>query len=313
MAQFTVYKSTDASAPVLTGETDKLCALLTACLVDGYGAKAAAGWTREFDGASKSVYRPGAGSRFYYRVNDAGPGAGTFKEARINGYETMTDVDTGLNLFPTVVQQATGMFIRKSATADATARAWKIFADSRTCYVYIAAGDTANCHLGHMMGDFYSLVAGDLYNAAIIARVNENSNTASHDKLDVNSSSITTVVPGHYSARGYLGVAGAHNFGRQGNYNVMNSNTYGSIPYPNPADASIRLVRNHICDVSVPQHCYRGWLRGAWYFAHPIALLTDGELFTGTGELAGKTFEVVKFLARGDGVMLMETSNTLDN
>ncbi len=38
MAQFTVYKNTDGSAPTLNGTTDSLCALLRACLVDGYGS-----------------------------------------------------------------------------------------------------------------------------------------------------------------------------------------------------------------------------------------------------------------------------------
>ena len=38
----TIYRSTDASAPVLTGEVGKLVDLLDACLVNGYGAKSAA-------------------------------------------------------------------------------------------------------------------------------------------------------------------------------------------------------------------------------------------------------------------------------
>ena len=42
----TLYRSTDPSAPVLTYAAGAMDALLKACLVDGYGAKAAAGWTR---------------------------------------------------------------------------------------------------------------------------------------------------------------------------------------------------------------------------------------------------------------------------
>ena len=46
---FTIYRSTDASPPVLNGTAGSLRALLLACLVDGYGAKAAAGWAETFN------------------------------------------------------------------------------------------------------------------------------------------------------------------------------------------------------------------------------------------------------------------------
>ena len=35
----TVYRSTDASAPLLTNSNGSLIAVLRACLVDGYGSK----------------------------------------------------------------------------------------------------------------------------------------------------------------------------------------------------------------------------------------------------------------------------------
>lgn len=41
----TIYKSTDPSAPVMNGSAGSLIAVLKACLVDGYGAKPAAGWS----------------------------------------------------------------------------------------------------------------------------------------------------------------------------------------------------------------------------------------------------------------------------
>jgi hypothetical protein len=40
-----IYRSTDGSAPVLTGQAGKLTDLLDAILVNGYGSKTAAGWT----------------------------------------------------------------------------------------------------------------------------------------------------------------------------------------------------------------------------------------------------------------------------
>src|SRR5262245_61500636 len=167
MAQFTIYRSTDGSAPVLTGETGKLVDLLDACLVNGYGSKTAAGWAIAFTGTSKRAYRAASGSRLYYRIQDDGPGAGTFKEARLTGYESMSDIDTGTGPFPTSAQGvgSVAMYpVRKSAAADSTARAWVVIADARTCYVFVFTGDNANNQLAFGFGEFYSLVNSDAYN-----------------------------------------------------------------------------------------------------------------------------------------------------
>jgi hypothetical protein len=50
----TVYKSTDASAPVMCGQYGKLVQLLDAILVNGYGAKASLGWSIAYNGYTAS-------------------------------------------------------------------------------------------------------------------------------------------------------------------------------------------------------------------------------------------------------------------
>jgi hypothetical protein len=52
-----VYRSTDASAPVLTGQVGSLTALLDAILVNGYGALTAAGWTIAQTTTNKRGYK----------------------------------------------------------------------------------------------------------------------------------------------------------------------------------------------------------------------------------------------------------------
>lgn len=111
----TIYRSSDASAPGLTGQAGSLIGVLDACLVNGYGAKAAAGWAKEFSGTNLAVYRAPSGNRLRIRVNDTGTTV-----ARVVGYETMTDVDTGVNPFPTAAQVSGGLYVRKSETADST-------------------------------------------------------------------------------------------------------------------------------------------------------------------------------------------------
>ena len=93
---------------------------------------APAGWEKVFSGTNKAVYRSldVTGTRMYLRVDDT---AAQF--ARVVGYEAMTDVDTGVNRFPTEAQRSGGFWWCKASNATATARGWTLFADSRTFYL----------------------------------------------------------------------------------------------------------------------------------------------------------------------------------
>ncbi|MCI0534890.1 MAG: hypothetical protein L0Z50_06660 [Verrucomicrobiales bacterium] len=53
------------------------------------------GWLRAYSGTNKAAYRMGGGNQTYIRIDDNGPDADTYKEARIIQYETMSGVDTG--------------------------------------------------------------------------------------------------------------------------------------------------------------------------------------------------------------------------
>src|ERR1700692_1964892 len=120
----TVYRSTDASAPVLTGSVGTLLTVLDAVLVNGYGAVSAAAWTKPFSNASNvGCYKNSAtdGTGFCLNVNDAGPGSGGAREARMTGFETMSALSTGTGQFPTSAQLTIGIgsvVLRKSTTAD---------------------------------------------------------------------------------------------------------------------------------------------------------------------------------------------------
>lgn len=58
----TVYRFDDAGAPTLSAAAGALISVLDACLVNGYGAKPAAGWTKAFSDTNQAAYRQGAGS-----------------------------------------------------------------------------------------------------------------------------------------------------------------------------------------------------------------------------------------------------------
>lgn len=319
MAQFEIYRSTDGSAPTLDGQAGSLVAVLDACLRTGYGSKTGAGWTKPYTGTNKAAFQQGAGSGFLLRIQDDGPGAATTQEARVRGYESMSDVDTGSGPFPTVAQQANGLFVRKSAAANGTARDWIVLADARTAYIAIKS-EVASAASGNwyawMFGDFFSLVPGDAYNCMIIARTTENSSSVSSGGRLGNLSAAVAPNQGHYAARGYAGTGGSIAVGKQGDAAKANGNTdnYGVITFPNPADGGLYLSPIWIIENS---NTVRGRMRGYWHQCHAQGSFADctnsnvGDTASGAGDLSGKSFLFI----RPDGnsaVFPFETSNTLE-
>lgn len=142
MATPTVYLSTDTSAPVLDGTDDNsLCAVLRACLIDGYGTKAAAGWTSPFNdwANNTAVFRPATGNRPFYRIRDdlARDTSTGGEVAMFSMYESMTDLNTGSR------QHTTSVYVQRSyAQGSTTARPWMVIADDAGFYVWTHSSNT---------------------------------------------------------------------------------------------------------------------------------------------------------------------------
>jgi hypothetical protein len=322
---------------VLTGATGSLCTLLDACLVNGYGSQAAAGWTIAYTGTSLRSYKQGAGSNGYYLdVVDNGPGGGSFREARMRGYETMTALSTGTQAFPTVAQSSFGAVCRKSSTADATARPWYLLADSTCFYLFVDTGDLVNpsYSCSFMFGDFFSYKSGDTWNTAIIGRQQENGGvqaesfamlTQTATNLPGNASN--SVWSGHWLDRLHTGVGGSQPFGKHsslmaGNLNASGMNgtimgtTTSQLQYPNGPDGALEMAPVWIA----LQSAVRGYLKGIWCPLH-CQPCGHGDTFTGTGPLAGKSFMALNIFANiyyfynnagaaVGGQVILETSNT---
>jgi hypothetical protein len=226
------YKSTDASAPTLTGQAGSLTTLLDAVLVNGYGSQTAAGWTINQTTTNKRGYKQNLtgsnnSSGMLLYVEDTAAGAGGAKEARVCGFETMSAITpTGTGQFPTSAQSALGtglLVIRKSNTADATARAWTITANGQTINLFIETGDiTAPLAAStFVFGDFKSYKTSDQYAVHIEGRQVENSATAQPDPMQFitwSSSTTSTTLNnagwGHYVARHWTGSGGSIRVGK---------------------------------------------------------------------------------------------------
>lgn len=167
MTAFREFTYTDAGAPALSGQAGSLTALLDAVLVDGYGtgpsAKAPAGWSRIYSATNKRVYRGDviSGTGYLLRVDDTAA-IGNARHAWLRGYESMSAIDTGTNLVPTVAQVTDGALWQKSITADATARPWQIFANDKNAYVFLDCGGLGlGLAAPFAFGDLISHMPGD--------------------------------------------------------------------------------------------------------------------------------------------------------
>lgn len=115
---------------------------------------APAGWEKVFSKTNVAVYRSLSpeSTQMFLRVTDTG------LNCRVVGYESMTDVDTGLGAFPTAGQLAGGGSWAKSDASSAVAVAWILAGDSRFFFDCAAPGSHRsmvfqNCFL-RGFGDF---------------------------------------------------------------------------------------------------------------------------------------------------------------
>lgn len=125
---------------------------------------APAGWEKQYAGTNLAAYRSLniAATHAVLRVDDT-----VAQTARVVGYESMADVNSGTNPFPTTAQQSGGLYWVKSAAASATARDWIVVADSRFLYYMVATGGSLTACAVYCFGDGLSLKTGDAYSAAI--------------------------------------------------------------------------------------------------------------------------------------------------
>jgi len=306
-----VYQSTDVGAPVLAGTADSLRALLSACLVSGYGALTGAGWTQEYAGAGRAAFRAGSAPRHYLQVFDAGESSQSTREARLRAFETMTAVDVGASAFPTVSQQANGLVVRKSTSLDTAARPWLMVADAGRFHLFINPGDWSSRFTGFFFGSLISYkTGGDDYATGIWGRDGEG-NAENVDHYSNLCSNVTATLGGHFIARAYTGLGSGAVIGKISDYataNQANMGGDGTAPvYPNGPDGGLYVDR-----VRVTQGGFvRGHVPGLWCPLHQRPL-SHGDVVSGTsGQLAGRTLLAISLA--NNALALLETANGLNN
>lgn len=127
------------------------------------------GWEKVFSKTNVAVYRSTdiAGTRAYYRVDDTNA-----LYARVQMYESMTDVDTGVAAAPT--SPAGGFYWHKRQSSGGTGVYWVLVGDSRAFYALIASNNNTSAGSAnnygtrsYFAGDINSYRSGDAWSAVL--------------------------------------------------------------------------------------------------------------------------------------------------
>ena len=316
MAAPTIYRDTDASAPVLSGQSNALIDLLKACLVDGYGSQPAAGWTEAYTGTALAAFQQGGGAGRYVRVEDSDA-----RLARIRGYESMSAISTGTGDFPTVAQFGDdGLYVRKSITADATARPWILLATDTHFYLLIYSGVATTAVLGADGGDvtigfgelLSPLLTGDTYASFLIAAsdTSATSTTVTFARCPLIAYNIDSGLSGHYMARSYTASGTSIAFGkcpasvhaRQGNSGAATN----AVTTPQAINGAFELAQIAVIQGGLTAQVHRGYLPGVFGVSHTRTAMNNGTTVQGHGAYEGEEFLYAQ--VGGTGSLMFQTS-----
>lgn len=217
---------------------------------------AAAGWEKAFSGTNIGVYRSPkpSSTRLFFRVEDANANSYTY---RVDGYETMTDANTGTGLF-----RPTHFHFQKNISSGGT-RKWFVIANASMVYVgHLSMGDNTAAYAVGCFGDIKSRKSNDAYRGFV--RGNFSSNTSNghgpgNSIFDANPIGTT----GAY-ARDWTGIGSqrAGQFAETATATAASQpgNSIGA-PYPNGPDYGLLLRPLISCE---SDRTVRGWAPGLY-------------------------------------------------
>lgn len=292
-----IYYGIDGGAPILSKNVGTLANILTACLVDGYGDKEGAGWTKLFLDANRVALRQGkvSNNKILY-VND---NVSSYPQlAYLRGFNSMSDINTGEGEFPSGAQASLGVHVYKSAGLANEMRNWTLLATESTFYLQINATNTFNSANSIMygFGDFSSFKSGDVYNSFFIGSTNVN--LYSDDYFGKSSTIDTAIEDSHFLERSYSLLNGPVLSGKHWD------SAKDGCTFPNPVDGSLIMSPIWLTEPGV----LRGKLNGIYKVSHSSQSFNHGDTFSGTGIYAGKLFQIMR--VQDDICFAFEVSDT---
>jgi len=228
------------------------------------------------------------------RVDDS---AATF--CAVQGYESMTDVDTGTGPFPTPAQAALGAWWAKSAQANATSVPYWLAADSAMllCAIAIGAGQNPQ-NLGAVLRGFGLPLAlhpaGDAWATLLSCAIYGNKTTGQN--FPFNGSLDHSAASANYGqifcARPHGGLSSSQaqkNIPLVGNVNAFSGADATLGPFPGAVDGQMKFARRLLC--SSADNTPRAALPAVLHIAQSGVLnhIAPGDRVAGSGALAGRT------------------------
>ena len=255
---------------------------------------APAGWQELFAGALTNVIalKPSVveATGCVLRVDDTDT-----INARVRAYEAMSDISTGVGMTPLESQAAGGLWWPKSATANATARAWILVADARGFYLAVApAGGDRYTLL--FAGDIASLKSGDAYGYLLTGNQGDQTNDSSVPDGCVGYSH-RSARTGAYLVRSHTAIGqstavqrlGAHHNGSTADVYAGTAG-YSVGTYPNGPNNGLMTGALELHALGI-----RGTLPG---LLHPVQdcgnAFATGAIVDGTDDLAGRRLLAIR-------------------
>ncbi|MDH0371825.1 hypothetical protein N7340_08570 [Comamonas aquatica] len=244
------------------------------------------GWEKVFSKTNVAVYRSTdpAGTRAYYRVDDT-----QALYARVQMYEAMSDVDTGVAAAPQSVSG--GYYWYKRQSAGATGVYWVLCGDSRGVLVGVAAhaSSTAAASNGygticHPMGDLKSYRSGDPWCAVLSGAPTASFGDSSGCIFSTQGSTGLTL------QRVSAGLGGAVQVARSVSGTGVSGADATLGPFPSRADNGFRLSKIALSDGAMASNGPRGDVPGVYHCPQSGLLASMGadvRLTPGQGDFAG--------------------------
>lgn len=248
------------------------------------------GWEKVFSGPNTAVYRSAdvTGPRFFYRMDDSGS-----THARVVGYESMSDIDTGIGPFPTDVQVPGGAYFPKSIYAGGAAVPYVLAADSRAVVHLVSYAvpsfSAYQAAVPRGWGDMCALAPeGDPWSAAVSALAGGNAGDSGYGSF----ANIAYGTTGVYMARSLTGSGGAVVSNSVPYVGARDLNTPSGADwslggFPSAVDGQLKLSRRYLYEVArdaAPRADVPGILHVPQSGA--AGQISHGTLLDGTGEFA---------------------------
>lgn len=265
---------TTATGPVTGSVTHKMAPL---------------GWAKVYSGTNMAVYRSPdtGGTRLWLRVDDSAA-----QYARVVGYESMSDVNTGTAPFPNAAQVSGGGYWQKSNASDGSARVWAVFGDQRGFGLYVEnQAANVSSRVTAWFGDFPSLKAVDPWACALAASAGTYAGSYSTCDLSYSASSSGKI----WLARPVAGLGGAVEAGKYAVAPIPREGVFsgsGGLAYPNAAGNEVYTCPMALLEGSV---AHRGYLPGVYHAPHSIGTgaFALGAAVPNVTGLGGRTLRAV--------------------